>query len=374
MRLRQLGRLTWVEIDLEAIAHNVRRVVNLVGDDVRVLAVVKANAYGHGALEVARTALDNGATWLGVARLAEAITFRRAGLDAPILILGFTPVWQAHEAVLSQVSTTVLSRRVAEALSRAAIDLGRTACVHIKVDTGMGRLGLLPDQVLPFVRDISDLPALEIAGIFTHFSSADEVDLSYTYWQLERFQAVLEELRTQGLLPPCIHAANSAAIMRLPESHYNMVRLGIAMYGLDPSEAAPCPDGFRPAMTFKCQIAQIKAFERDSYVGYGRTFCTQRRSRIAVIPVGYADGFRRGPANWGEVLVRGQRAPIVGTVCMDQTMIDVTDIPNVCPADEVVLIGAQGDESIRVQEVARRLGTINYEVISAILARVPRVV
>jgi len=215
----------------------------------------------------------------------------------------------------------------------------------------MGRLGLMPGDVLSFVQDISRLPRVCVDGLFTHMSSADEADLGYAEWQLSRFEQVLTMLREHHCLPAHVHAANSAAMLRLPEARYNMVRLGIAMYGLNPSPEAPCPADFRPALAFKCQIAQVKR-----------------------IPVGYADGFRRGPANWGEVLVHGRRVPIVGRVCMDQTMIDVTDVPAVRQGDEVVLIGKQGDETITIDEVARNLGTINYEVVSAILARVPRVV
>lgn len=372
VRLERPGRPTWVEIALDAIAQNVRRLVELVGPDVAIMAVLKADGYGHGALKVAHTVLNNGAKWLGVACLGEAIALRRAGVVAPILILGYTPAWQARDAVLHDVSVTIFSKEVAEALSRAALSLNRVARAHVKVDTGMGRLGLLPEEVLPFVRDVRRLPALEVEGIFTHMAAADEDDLSYTYWQLERFEQVLAALRAEGLLPPYIHAANSAALLRVPESRYNMVRPGIALYGLNPSPVVPLPEGFRPALSFKCQVAQVKELPEGSYVGYGRAYCTKRRERIAVIPVGYADGFRRGPTHWGEVLVRGRRAPIVGRVCMDQTMIDVTDIPDVRQGDEVVLIGSQGDECITVDDVARRLGTINYEVISEILARVPR--
>ncbi|MBM3188900.1 MAG: alanine racemase, partial [Chloroflexi bacterium] len=374
VRLARPGRPTWVEIDLDALAHNVGRIVGLVGPDVAVMAVLKADGYGHGAIKVARTALNNGVRWLGVACLGEAIALRRAGIAAPILILGYTPPWQAREAVLHEAVCTVFSRPVAEALSRAAADLGRIARVHVKVDTGMGRFGLLPEQALPFVQDIQGLRGLAVDGIFSHLASADELDLTYTRWQLERFEGVLQELRLAGLLPHHVHIANSAAVLRLPESHYNMVRVGLVLYGLNPSEDSPCPADFCPALAFKCQVAQVKALDTGSYVSYGRTFRTERPSRIAVIPVGYADGFRRAPYHWGYVLVRGQRAPIVGRVCMDQTMIDVTDIPGVRDGDEVVLIGSQGGERITVDDVARRLGTINYEVVSEILARVPRVV
>jgi alanine racemase len=374
VQLQHPGRPTWVEVDLEAIAHNVRRVAERVGPEVAVLAVLKADGYGHGAIKVARTALNNGARWLGVACLGEAITLRQAGIQAPMLNLGYTPAWQARGALLHDVASTIFGLETAQALSRAALDLGRVARVHVKVDTGMGRLGLLPDEVLPLVRQARALPALQVEGLYTHFSSADEADLDYTHWQMEAFERVLDALRAEGLLPPLVHAANSAAILRLPASHYTMVRLGIALYGLAPSLHAPCPPDFRPALSFKCQVAQVKELPVGSFVGYGRAFRAARPTRIAVIPVGYADGFRRGPSNWGTVLVRGQRAPLVGRVCMDQTMIDVTDIPGVRAGDEVVLIGRQGTDEITVDEVARQLGTINYEVVSEILARVPRVV
>ena len=372
--MEQRNRPTWIEIDLQAVAHNVGRVIEMVGPKVDLLAVVKANACGHGAVEVARTALQSGAAWLGVACLSEAISLRNAGIKAPILVLGYTPDWQAAEAVRHGITTTVYSRQVVEALSRAAQDLDRTARVHVKVDTGMGRLGLMPEDVPPFMQDISQLPGVCVDGIFTHMSSADEADLSYTKWQLARFEQALTMLREHHCLPEHVHAANSAMTLRLSEAYYNMVRLGIAMYGLNPSPEAPCPADFRPALAFKCQVAQVKRLPTGSCVGYGRTFRMERAGRIAVLPVGYADGFRRGPANWGEVLVHGIRVPIVGRVCMDQAMIDVTDVPSVRQGDEVVLIGKQGDETITVDDVARNLGTINYEVVSAILDRVPRVV
>ena len=373
VRLRRLGRPTWVEIDLEAIAHNVRTIVARVAP-AEVMAILKADGYGHGAQRIAHTAINNGAKWLGVACLGEAIALRRTGIRVPILNLGYTPPWQARECVRHNVVATCFSLDVAQALSRAATDLGRAAKVHIKVDTGMGRLGLLPDDVLPLYEQIADLPALEIDGLFTHFSSADEADLEYTDWQHTRFETVLDAISTDRPLPRWIHAANSAALLRAPQTHHNLVRLGIALYGLAPSLDVPLPASLCPALAMKSEIAQLKRLPPGSFVSYGRTYCTSRPSRIAVIPVGYADGFRRAPTNWGEVLVRGQRAPLVGRVCMDQTMIDVTDIPEARAGDEVVLIGAQGQDRITVEEVAEKLGTINYEVVSEILARVPRVV
>ena len=373
-------RPTWVEIDLSAVAHNVRRIVEEVGTEVQVLAALKADAYGHGAVQVARTALANGVSMLGVACLPEAQELRRAGIDAPILVLGYTPPWQARDALLIDLRTTIFSTDAAEALSRAAEGLDRDAIVHVKVDTGMGRLGLRPEEVVAFLRKVSALPRLQIEGLFTHFAVADTQDAwgqagwarEYTEGQIVTFTEVLEEARDAGFEIPLGHAANSAALFAFPHSRFNMVRPGIALYGLDPSPDAPCPPDFRPALVFKTQVAQVKELAEGAHISYGAEFRTERPSRIAVIPVGYGDGFRRSPRNWGEVLVRGQRAPVAGRVTMDQSMLDVTDIPGVRPGDEVILIGEQGEDRITAEDVAERLGTINYEVVSAILARVPR--
>jgi alanine racemase len=374
VRLLHPGRPTWLEVDLEAIAHNVRRVASdIVGPSTRVLAVLKADAYGHGAARVARTVLNNGASYLGVASVNEGTALRQMGINAPILILGFVPAWQAREVVLGGLSATVFDLEVAGALSRAGRELGRTVPVHVKVDTGMGRLGLLPHQVVALVQELKRLPQLQLEGIFTHFSVADS-DADYTRWQISRFRQVLDDLAGVGIRFPLAHAANSAAILTLPESHFDMVRLGLAMYGLDPSPDVSCPPDFRPALAFKTQIAQVKSLPAGSFVSYGNTYRTAEEQQIAVIPVGYADGFRRAPRHWGYVLVRGRAAPIVGRVCMDQTMIDVTGIAGVRQGDEVVLIGQQGQQRITAEQVADRLGTINYEVVSEILARVPRMI
>jgi alanine racemase len=237
----------------------------------------------------------------------------------------------------------------------------------------MGRLGLLPADVLPFLEQAVTLPNLVVEGIFTHFSVSDAADKTYTYQQLTRFQAVLRQADRAGTDFILVHACNSAAILSIPEARFNMVRLGIALYGMSPSADTPLPEGFRLALSFRTRIAQIKTLVPGSFVSYGNTYQTKAQERIAVIPVGYADGFRRAPAHWDHVLVRGQRAPIVGRVCMDQTMINVTHIPDVRQGDEVVLIGKQGNLEITVEQVAEWLGTINYEVVSEILARVPRV-
>jgi alanine racemase len=367
-------RPAWIEVDIEAIAGNVRALKALVGEDVALMAVLKADAYGHGAVRVARTALHNGAAWLGVASLNEALTLRDAGIEAPILILGYTPPWQARIAVARGITVAVFDLQVARALSRAAQDVGRAAHAHLKVDTGMGRLGILPDEVGAFLAQALPLPGLALEGIFSHLATADEPDLAYAHWQIEQFERALAAAAEAGLSPQWVHLANSAATLRLPQSRYNLIRPGIALYGLSPSAVTPLPAELRPALAFKCQVAQVKTLPPGASVGYGRAYRVTQSTTVAVAPVGYADGFRRSPCNWGEVLVRGQRAPILGNVCMDQTMIDVTSIPGVQAGDEVVLIGAQGDDVITVEDVAARLGAINYEVVSALLARVPRVV
>jgi alanine racemase len=374
VRVARPARPTWVEIDLESVAYNVRQVKQVVGPEVEVMAVLKADAHGHGALTVARTALNNGATSCGVASVDEAVKLRDGGVDAPILVLGYTPAWLAREALLHDVALTLYDADVARVFSRAATDLRRTARVHVKVDTGMGWLGLLPDQVVPFVEEVRNLTGLELEGFFTHFSVADDADLEYTRGQLARFLEVLERLADAGVFFRTVHCAASAAILCLPEARFNVVRLGLAMYGLQPPPHVSLPAGFRSALTWKTTIAQVKALPPGRSASYGDAGCAGERETIAVIPVGYADGFRRAPTCQRAVLVRGQRAPIVGQVCMDQTMIDVSHVPNVRVGDEVVLIGRQGEDEITAEEVARWLGTVNYEVVSELLTRVPRVV
>jgi Alr-MurF fusion protein len=369
-------RPTWVEIDLSAIANNTRQIQSLVGPGVRILASLKADAYGHGALKVARTVLHNGASMLGVATVSEATPLREAGIDAPILVFGYVPHWQMREAVRLGLTITLYSIESAQAFSRAALALGYTVKVHVKVDTGMGRLGIRAEQIaeiLELVHEIIDLPGLELEGIYTHFAMADTQDLTHARMQLSRFQHVLQAIERAQIRAPLVHAANSAAILSLSEAHFNMVRPGIALYGLDPSQQVRLPGAFRPALSFKTQVAQVKDIPEGECISYGCTYITERPTRVAILPVGYADGFRRSPTNWGSVLVHGQEAPLLGRVCMDQCIVDVSHIPQVRAGDEVVLIGRQGELSLTAEHVAQRLGTINYEVVSEILARVPRV-
>ncbi len=369
-------RPTWVEVDLSAIANNTQRIKSLVGPRVQVLVSLKADAYGHGAVRVARTTLHNGASMLGVATVSEATPLRQAGITAPILVFGYVPPWQMREAVRQDVTVTLYALESAQALSHAALALGKGVRVHVKVDTGMGRLGVRCEQlheVVTLLREISTLPGLELEGLYTHLAKADSSDQSHARRQLARFQEVLHALEQQDLLPPLIHTANSAATLSLPESHFTMVRPGIAIYGLDPSNEVRLPQGFRPALSFKTRVAQVKMVPLGECISYGCMHVTERPTLVATLPVGYADGFRRAPKNWGSVLIRGQEAPILGRVCMDQCMVDVTHIPQTRVGDEVVLIGQQGSAALTAEQVAERLGTINYEVVAEILARVPRV-
>lgn len=364
--------LTWVETDVSAIRHNTRRLIELAGG-AEVMAVVKANAYGHGAEGVARAAVEAGAAWLGVARAGEGLALRAAGLSAPILVLGYTPPALAAEAIGHDLALTVYEAESAAACAAAGRALGRTARVHVKLDSGMGRLGLLPPDALEFVRALRGLEGLAVEGLFTHLAASDLADQAATLAQLAVLDGVLAALDAAGLRPARVHAANSAALARQPSARCNLVRSGILLYGLDPSDDVPCPPGFRPALAWKTVVAQVKTLPAGHGVSYGPEYTTTSAETVAVLPVGYADGYRRVPKNVNGVLVGGQRSPVRGRVCMDQCVIGVSHVPGVRAGDEVVLIGRQGGERISAEDVARRWGTINYDVTSGIMARVARV-
>lgn len=369
------GMTAWVELDLDALANNVQQLKAIVGPDVALASVVKANGYGHGVIEVASTAINNGADILAVDNLNEALVLRDAGIDVPILVLTFTPTWAAREAILNDITLTVYDLDSAREFDRIAMELDRVLKTHVKVDTGMGRLGLLPEAVPGFFRELTKLDNLDLEGIFTHFSVADSLrDLEFTQSQMVRFQGVLDALRASGISFKYVHAANSAATLSLPESHFNMVRVGLAMYGLTPSEEVPLPSEILPVLAWKTSVAQVKTLPPGSFVGYGRTYQTSSTERIAVILAGYADGFRRAPRNWSEVLIHGERARIIGRVSMGLTAVSVNHLPDVRIGDEVVLIGRQGSEVITAGDVARRLDTINYEVVTAIPQEFPRII
>lgn len=379
--------LVQAEIDLSAVAHNVRELRRLTHPAAGVMAVVKANGYGHGAIAVARTALANGADALGVARIEEAIALRDAGICAPILLFGSPPPTQPESLLRYDVTATIFSPQTAQTLSGIGHAMGKKICTHIKIDTGMGRLGLLPDSLrsgnenavtfrdlLSEITAVIQLKGLDVQGIYTHFACADMPDNAYTARQFDLFRALLEALSGIGIDIPVKHAANSAAIIAHPATHLDMVRPGISLYGLYPSrEMRSSRISLRPAMAFKSRIIQLNCVRPGLPISYGGTFRSEKDMRIATVPVGYADGLNRLLSNTGHMLVNGQRAPIVGRVCMDLTMIDVGHIPGVAIGDEVVLFGGQENETLPADEIAETLGTITYEIVTGISERVPRV-
>ena len=367
------GIVTWAEIDLDAVGHNVRAFQRHVGGQVEVIAVVKANAYGHGAVPVGKAALQAGATRLAVHRGIEGVELRRAGITAPILIMGYTPPDGAAMIVRWDLTASLITLEFAQALSAQANAVGRSIPVHIKVDTGMSRYGLMPAEVVPFLQAIAGLPGVSIEGLFTHFATADSADPAGALAQLNTFQEVLVAAREAGFSPPLVHAANSAATLNLRQAHFNAVRPGVALYGLQPSSAWPPPFEIRPALSLKSLVARVRQLPAGAGIGYGFTFVTQRPITVALVPVGYGDGYHRALSNRGVVLVDGQRAAVLGRVSMDQIVVDVSHISGVQMDDEVVLIGRQGTEHIRAEEIARMAGTINYEVTTDLLPRVARV-
>ena len=370
--------LVWVEVDLKAIAHNIRELRRIINPKARLMAVVKANAYGHGMIEVARQSLENGAEALGIANIEEGIQLRKAGIDAPVLIFGYTSPVHAKKLIDFDITQTVYSYETSRALSEALSAYGKKIKVHIKVDTGMGRLGLLrgiKDNSLSEVESISRLPMLELEGIYTHFATADESDRSYAGKQFEIFMGFLNQLRIAGLEIPVTHAANSAAIINMPETHLDMVRAGISIYGLYTSEEVDRSIiKLKPAMGLKAKIIHFKKVPAGFKISYGTTYETEKPTTIATVSIGYADGLNRLLSSKGRMLVcGGQSAPIVGRVCMDMTMLDVGEIPEVVMEQEVVVFGKQGNASISVDEIASTINTINYEVVSTIMERVPRI-
>ena len=373
--LRELPlRPTWAEIDLAAITHNIQQFRSHISPRTRLMAIVKANAYGHGAVQVARTAVAAGVSFLSVGMVEEAIELRENGLTAPILILGYTPKEYAPYLVQYRLTPSVFTLPEAQAFSQAAVQAKTKLEVHVKVDTGMTRVGCQAQEADSFIRQLAAMPGLQITGLYTHFASADQQDLTFARLQLARYLALVERLEARGIKIPLKHVANSAAAMSMPEAQLDMVRLGIGLYGLYPSaEVNRSQIQLQPAMTLKAKIVYLKDVPAGVGVSYGSTYVTTQPARIATLNIGYGDGYRRQLSNRGQVLVHGQRVPVVGRICMDQTMINVQDVPGVQAGDEVVLFGQQDGALLSVDEVASWLDTINYEVITAISRRVPRV-
>ena len=367
----QSFRPSRVDIDLEALASNLRVIKAKVGANTGIMAVVKANAYGHGAVAVSRTALRNGADCLAVANMAEAIQLRRAGISAPILLLSYLPVDAVVVALQFDISVSLFDQQQAARFETVARGAGGVLKTHIKVDSGMGRLGIMPDNAAALATSLRSCEAIQVDGIYTHFSVADE-DPRYTAQQRATFEYAVATMREAGCAFRYVHAANSAATVRPVAGGFNLIRPGLLLYGLKPCESATSIEGLQPVMSWKTVIAQVKTLPPNSPVGYGNSYRTRGEEKIAVLPVGYADGLRRSPQPWREVLVHGRRAPLVGRVSMEKTTINVSHIPDVIAGDEVVLLGKQGDDEISADEVAAWLGAINYEVLTSVLPRVPR--
>ncbi|MHB1005317.1 MAG: alanine racemase [Chloroflexota bacterium] len=367
------GRPMWAEIDLGAVEDNVAALRGCLTGGAEVMAVVKANAYGHGAARASRAALAGGATWLAVNVADEGVELRHAGITAPILVLGYVPPWEADKVVFYSLTPTVNTHQLAMALASAAGKRSVRLPVHVKVDTGLSRYGLPPEEVVPFVRTLASLPHLRWEGLWSHLATADEADKSFAYQQMEVYNGTLRALDAEGLRPRLRHIVNSAGTLDLPEMHLDLVRPGIAIYGLYPSPAVHRAVALRPAMALKSRVARLRRLPVGSTVGYGRIFTAERETLVALVPGGYADGLRRGLSNVGYVLVRGRRAPIVGRVSMDQIVVDVTDVPGIEHDDDVVILGRQGGDEITAEELGAWMGTINYEVVTGVSQRVPRV-
>lgn len=371
----------WAEINLDAIENNIKSIRSYVSPSAKILGVVKADAYGHGYLEVARTLLENGADALAVACLDEAIQLRRCYIHCPILILGHSGCEDAETLVFYDVMPGCFDYELAEAMSNAAIRLGKHAKIHIKIDTGMGRVGyrFADDETacrntVSEILRISKLPNIEINGIFTHFSVADDDDDEYTFLQFDRFCRVCDILKENGLNIPIRHCANSAALIRFPQMHLDMVRPGVILYGLSPSPFVDCSIlNLKPAMTLKAKITNVKTVEKGSSISYGRRFITDRESKIATVPVGYADGYSRLLSNSAQVIAGGKLCNVVGNICMDQCMIDVTDVNTIAIGDEVILFGVGDNIELPVESLAEKMGTINYEILCMIGKRIPRI-
>lgn len=372
--MNKMIRPVWAEIDLDAIKYNIDSIKRRV-DTKELIAVVKADAYGHGALDVSKTLVENGATKLAVAVITEAMELRHGNINTPIMILGYTPLEFAADLINYDIEQTIFDLEYATKLSEIALNLGKKAKVHVALDTGMGRIGfLINDNSLNEILKISSLKGLEVVGIFTHFATADESDKNYSNKQYKKFTDFNEKLISKGVNIPLKHVSNSGAIIDMPNTYLDGVRAGIVLYGYYPSEDVLKQNlDLKKAITIKTQVAHVKILDKNEYVSYGRKFKTERKSIIATLPIGYADGYSRALTGKAKVIINGKFAPVVGTICMDQCMIDVTDIGDVHVGDEIIVLGKDKDLKFDADDMAKAMGTINYEVLCMIKQRIPRV-
>ncbi|MCR5175434.1 MAG: alanine racemase [Anaerovibrio sp.] len=364
------GRAVWAEINLAALENNIRNIKSCIQNGAKWCAVVKADAYGHGAIEVAKKAVEMGASYLAVAVLSEAIMLRKKGFTVPILILGATPNECARELVAYDITQAIFTIEQAKAISAEAVAQHKTAKVHLKIDTGMHRIGIRSELAGEFAKGISVMPGINLEGIFSHFALADAENKSYAKKQLADFKTAIANVENVGVDIPIKHIANSAAILEMPEAHFDMVRAGIILYGLWPSDEVKHVIELKPVMKLCAKIVYLKKLLPKESISYGCTWTADRESLIGTLPLGYADGYTRMLSGKAQVEYRGQRAPIAGRICMDQCMVDLTDIDKIKEGDTVTLFGS---DNLTVDEVAGWLGTINYELPCMISPRVPRV-
>ncbi len=374
----------WAEIDLNAVAHNIRELRSILSPSSHLMAVVKANGYGHGSVEVAGIALQNGADCLGVARINEGITLRKAGIDSPILIFSYTHPSMAKYLAEFNLTQTISSYDTAAAFSSYAASLCKTIKIHIKIDTGMGRLGLMAlssssgisinRSAVNEIVSMANLPYIKLEGIFTHFATADSIDKTYSNKQFKIFMKFLNELDIMDIKIPIKHAANSAAIIDLPATYLNMARAGISIYGLYPSnEVNKKRISLIPAMTLKTRVIHTKTIGAGFKISYGSTYETSKPTTVVTVPVGYADGLNRLLSSRGSMLLHGVKIPIIGRICMDHTMLDAGNIQGTKIGDEVVILGKQGNQCISADDIASKINTINYEVVCMVTSRVRRI-
>lgn len=366
--MSQDQQTTWIEVNLAAIQRNIQRLQTISSKPV--MAVVKANAYGHGLVEISRAAVAAGAIRLCVARIEEALRLREAGIDAPILVMGYVLPGRVQEAIAQHISLMVNSLEFARQLDASAAGETHRLLIHVKIDSGMHRLGLLPHELESFAKGIATLHHLEVEGVFTHFPNADDLAEPSTKDHIAYFTHAVGELQSFGVKPAIVHAANSAAALYFPESRFDAIRPGIAIYGLNPDSGAPLPPGFEPALTWKGRLASIKQIPAGEGIGYNYRYHTSAHERIGVAVAGYADGLRRRLGNIA--LLHGQRIHQVGGMCMDQSLWQLDDVPNAQVGDEMVFVGRQGNERISAEEVGQLWGSNNYDVVCGLAARVPR--
>lgn len=367
--------LTYLEINKSAIVHNLRQIKQLVGSKVGIMAVVKSNAYGHGMVEVAKIAIKAGASWLGVISDDEALALRQAKIKVPIFILSFWGPAELKNKIkkIYNCDFPVYTIEQAKFLSQLGQKIRKTINIHIKIDTGASRVGVRPDEATAFIKKVKNLPNLNLRGIFTHYAASEDSDQTFTNQQTERFTKIIDALEKQGIVIPFKHAACSAATMISRQTRFNLIRLGVALYGLWPSPETQllsnvkngCID-LQPALTWKTKIIQIKNLPARTTIGYGCTYQTKKKIKLAILPIGYWDGYDRKLSNCGEVLIRGHRCPVRGRVCMNLTMVEIPDTISPKVGDEVVLLGRQGKQEVAAEELAQKIGTINYEVVTRI--------